>query len=148
MSIMAVVDDDSPRNLALAMRRGAFGSCPHCGKGHLFTRFLKIAERCDACGVEFHHHRADDLPAYLVIFIVGHVVVGGMLSVETNLDWPIWLHVVVWPLLTILLSLVLIQPIKGAIVGLQWALRMHGFGRVPDGDEHPALRPHGGDTGR
>ena len=43
---------------------------------------------------------------------------------------------------TLALSLLLIGPAKGAVVGLQWAQRMHGFGseRI-DGDEHPALRP-------
>ena len=29
--------------------------------------------------------------------------------------------------LTLILSLVLLQPVKGAVVGVQWALRMHGF---------------------
>ena len=29
--------------------------------------------------------------------------------------------------LTALMSLALLQPVKGAVVGLQWALRMHGF---------------------
>lgn len=139
------IDDNTPRNLGLAMRHGAFGRCPHCGEGRLFRGFLKIADSCGACGVEFHHHRADDLPAYIVIFVVGHIVVGGMLSAETNFDWPIWQHVLLWPFLTVVLSLILLQPIKGAIVGLQWALRMHGFGREPDGDDRAVLRPHSGE---
>ena len=46
-----------------AMKRGFRGRCPHCGQGKLFQKFLKTAERCDICGEEFHHHRADDLPA-------------------------------------------------------------------------------------
>jgi uncharacterized protein (DUF983 family) len=29
--------------------------------------------------------------------------------------------------LALVLALVLLQPIKGAVVGLQWANRMHGF---------------------
>jgi uncharacterized protein (DUF983 family) len=129
------------RDTLLAMRRGALGRCPNCGEGRLFSAFLKVAPACTACGTEFHHHRADDLPAYIVIAIVGHVVVGGLLSVETYTEWPIWIHAVLWPSLTIVLTLLLLPPVKGAIVGLQWALRMHGFAEHPDGDELPALRP-------
>jgi uncharacterized protein (DUF983 family) len=134
--------DGATRDTLLAVRRGALGRCPHCGQGRLFSRFLKVVPACACCGAPFHHHRADDLPAYAVIIIVGHIVVGGLVSSETHWEWPIWVHAALWPTLTVVLSLALIQPIKGAIVGLQWALRMHGFSTVADGDDHPALRPH------
>ena len=129
------------RDWFAAMRLGARGRCPHCGQGRLFRSFLKVTERCESCGEDFHHHRADDLPAYVVIFIMGHIVVGGMVSAETYADWPIWYHVTLWPFLTLIGSLLLLQPVKGAIVALQWAHRMHGFGEQPDGDDHRALRP-------
>ena len=135
------VEPGEKRDLWLSMRRGAFGRCPNCGEGRLFRSFLKVAERCEACGTEYHHHRADDLPAYIVIVIVGHVVVGGLLSAESHSDWPIWVHAVLWPVLTVVLTLLLLPPVKGAIVGQQWALRMHGFAAQPDGDENPRLRP-------
>ena len=77
---------------------------------------------------EFHHHRADDLPPYLVIFIVGHLVGYGILTAETRFEVPLWLHLAVWPALTLVLCLALLQPVKGAVVGLQYALGMHGFG--------------------
>jgi uncharacterized protein (DUF983 family) len=32
-----------------------------------------------------------------------------------------------WLPLVVVLSLTLLPAVKGAIVGLQWALRMHGF---------------------
>ena len=75
------------------------------------------------------------MPAYLVILIVGHVVVGAMLAFESFGDQPIWEQMLVWPAVTLLLALLLLQPMKGAIVGLQWALRMHGFG-APHPLEH------------
>jgi uncharacterized protein (DUF983 family) len=71
------------------------------------------------------------LPAYVVLFIVGHIIVGLLMAVESHSNWPIWLHIVLWPMLTVFFSLLLLQPIKGTIVGLQWALRMHGFGQSP-----------------
>lgn len=128
------------RNWWQAIRHGLAGRCPHCGEGRLFGRFLKVEAQCSACGQAFDHHRADDLPPYLVITIVGHIVVTGMLLAETAYEWPAWLHMALWPTLTLVLSLALIQPIKGAVVGHQWALRMHGFG--DDADTEAALRPH------
>ncbi|WP_457092348.1 DUF983 domain-containing protein [Microvirga sp. P5_D2] len=111
-----------------AMKRGFLGRCPACAKGRLFGRFLKVAESCDSCGTELHHHRADDLPPYLVIFIVGHVIGYGILMTETKMEMPLWAHLAIWPLLTVILCLLLLQPVKGAVVGLQYALGMHGFG--------------------
>ena len=111
-----------------AMGRGLLCRCPACGRGRLFGRYLKVVASCEACGREMHHHRADDLPPYLVIFIVGHAIAWGILVAETSYEAPIWFHMAVWPLLTVVLSLALLQPLKGAVVGLQYALRMHGFG--------------------
>jgi uncharacterized protein (DUF983 family) len=76
---------------------------------------------------EFHHHRADDFPAYLVIIVVGHIIVPVILAIETAYTPPYWLHFLIWPPLTVVSSLGLLQPTKGAIVGLQWQAGMHGF---------------------
>ncbi len=79
-----------------------------------------------------HHHRADDAPPYFTIIIVGHIVVGLVLAVEMAYHPPLWLHAALWLPLTVILALVILMPIKGALVGLQWALRMHGFD--PEGE--------------
>ena len=110
-----------------AMKRGFFGRCPHCGQGRLFRAYLKVADQCPVCGEELHHHRADDFPAYIVIVIVGHILVPLVFVVENHLAPPYWLHMMLWPVLTAGLALALLQPVKGAIVGLQWAVGMHGF---------------------
>ena len=107
--------------------RGARGLCPACGKGRLFAKFLKVSDRCEACGEELHHHQADDFPAYLVIVIVGHIVVPLVLAVETHLTPSYWIHLALWLPLTLGLSLALLQPVKGVVVALQWFLGMHGF---------------------
>ncbi len=121
-----------------AMKRGFFGRCPHCGEGKLFRSYLKVEDRCAVCGEELHHHRADDLPAYLVILIVGHIVVGAFMGMEAMTDWPGWVHLSIWVPITLIMSLALIGPIKGSIVGLQWAYYMHGFGDETDSFEtHP-----------
>lgn len=117
----------SKRNLWNAMLRGFRCRCPNCDEGKLFRAYLKTVDRCEVCGLDIHHHRADDLPAYLVIVIVGHIVVPLVLAVEKGFTPPYLLHLALWLPLTLGASLALLQPVKGAIVGLQWAFRMHGF---------------------
>jgi uncharacterized protein (DUF983 family) len=115
------------RSVLTSMLRGAKLACPSCGKGAIYRRYLKVADQCPSCGEELHHHRADDAPSYFTIVIVGHVVVSLLLAVEMAYRPPLWLHAALWLPLTVLLALLLLPSIKGALVGLQWALLMHGF---------------------
>jgi len=107
--------------------RGFRSRCPACGEGRMFRKFLKVADSCSTCGEELHHHRADDFPAYLDIVIVGHVLVPIVLAVETEIAPPMWLSMTVWPLIALIATLGLLQPIKGAVVAMQWFIGMHGF---------------------
>jgi uncharacterized protein (DUF983 family) len=115
------------RDVWTAMKRGFRGRCPRCGEGKLFRAFLKVDNKCPVCGLDFTPHRADDLPAYLVIIIVGHIMVPLALWIEINYSPPVVLQLAIYLPATLLASLLLLQPVKGAVVGLQWALRMHGF---------------------
>ncbi len=122
------------RGIWTALKLGFRGRCPRCGEGKLFRAYLKVANNCSSCGLDFTPHRADDLPAYLVIVMVGHIVVPTALMIETEYSPPVWLKLSIYLPLTLVLSLLLLQPVKGAVVGLQWALRMHGFDdNPPDG---------------
>jgi uncharacterized protein (DUF983 family) len=125
------------RDLWSAMKRGFRRRCPRCGNGKLFRAFLKVDDHCSACGLDFTPHRADDLPAYLVIVIVGHIVVPTALLIESNFAPPVALQLAIYLPLTFVLSLLLLQPVKGAVIGLQWALRMHDFDDNPSSDIPP-----------
>lgn len=113
--------------LGLAMKRGFFGRCPACGEGKLFRAFVKVTDHCEKCGEVFRHHRADDFPAYLVIVLVGHIIVPLTMWVEIAYSPDYWVHALLWAPLVIVMSLGLLQPIKGAVVALQWEMGMHGF---------------------
>jgi uncharacterized protein (DUF983 family) len=115
------------RSWKLAIWRGLRCSCPACGKGHMFRKFLKVADTCDHCGEELHHQRADDAPPYFTMFIVGHIVIPLVLVVEKLWAPPLEVHFVLWTTVTLGLTFALMPAVKGAIVGLQWALKMHGF---------------------
>jgi uncharacterized protein (DUF983 family) len=122
-----------------AVLRGLLGRCPNCGRGRMFKSFLKVADNSPACAEELFHHRADDFPAYLVIVLVGHIVVPLILLVETEYAPALWLEAVIWPALTLVLALAFIQPVKGAVVAMQWYGKMHGFGQVRS---ESAVAPH------
>ncbi|MBL4645041.1 MAG: DUF983 domain-containing protein [Rhizobiales bacterium] len=134
VSVPASDSDHKKRSVFEAMSRGKSNKCPQCGVGKLFAGYTRIVDSCEHCGTELHHHRADDAPPYFTIFIVGHIVVGLMLWLEKSYHPELWIHMALWVPLTIVLALWLLRPIKGAVVGLQWANRMHGFGGDSDSD--------------
>ena len=110
-----------------ALIRGMRGQCPDCGKGDLFSTFLKVVDKCGTCNEEYHYHRADDFPAYLVVVLVGHVIATLVLVTEVNHPLAPWIELAIFLPLTLILCLALLQPMKGAVVALQWHLGMHGF---------------------
>ena len=117
------------RPLGLAVRRGLAGRCPHCGEGRLFRAYLKVNNACPVCGEDFTPQRADDAPAYVTILIVCHFVVAGVVAAEDL--WPnspVLVAALVWAALAAALSLAMLPRVKGALIGYQWAARMHGFG--------------------
>jgi uncharacterized protein (DUF983 family) len=128
-----------------AIARGFRQTCPACGTGRLYDRYLKVVPNCGSCGEALHHQRADDAPPYFTMLIVGHVAIGGVLSTEQTWAPEPWVQMVVWGSFIVLSSLWLLPRIKGALIGYQWALGMHGFdGRPPDDDPaFAALGPHG-----
>lgn len=130
MTHSAVLSVPGARDLKQAVLRGFRSRCPHCGEGRMFRAYLKVADHCPDCGEALHHQRADDAPPYFVMMIVGHVLIAGVAIVEDLWAPPTAVHLAIWLPLTIVLCLTLLQPVKGALVGLQWANRMHGFGEA------------------
>ncbi|PPB80211.1 uncharacterized protein (DUF983 family) [Albidovulum inexpectatum] len=126
MTAISATAEDRP--LGRAMRRGFFGRCPACGRGRLMQGYLRVRDRCPECGAVYSHHRADDGPAYLTILIVGHLMAPLIMwaFVKYRPD-PVTLATV-FAVGCIALSLALLPRLKGMIVGIQWAKRMHGFG--------------------
>lgn len=116
------------RDTKLALKRGARKRCPACGEGKILAGYLRSNDVCPSCGEEFHHHRADDFPQYITIFVVAHVLVAALLLVDDlwpNL--PTAFHYAVWPVLVVVLCLWLLPVFKSMLIAYQWALRMHGF---------------------
>jgi uncharacterized protein (DUF983 family) len=115
------------RDVGRAAWRGLRNRCPNCGEGRLFRSFLKVNDHCPVCNEALYHERAHDAPPYVVITIVGHIVVGGVLFMERHYALATWIQTAIWVPMTIVLCLLFLPPVKGALIGVQWALRMHGF---------------------
>nr|WP_245544333.1 DUF983 domain-containing protein [Oceanicola granulosus] len=113
------------------MWRGFRRRCPNCGEGPMFTGYLKVADRCPVCREELYHHRADDGPAYLTILVVGHIMAPLFHVVFTHFRPEPLVMATLFTVGCVALSLYLLPRLKGFVVGLQWAKRMHGFGGVP-----------------
>lgn len=109
-----------------ALVKGWKRRCPNCGHSHLFTSYLKVAPTCASCDAELGAVRADDFPPYVTMFLVGHIIVPLILAAEQLYQPDIWVHLAIWPVMAIVLTLTLLPRIKGTIVGLMWHLKIRG----------------------
>jgi uncharacterized protein (DUF983 family) len=119
---------EEERPLGLALRRGWRRQCPACGCGAMLKGYLTVRRTCPACGEELFHHRADDGPSWATLMIAGHLMAPLLYIVYATWRPEPWVMAIGFSLLFISLSLYLLPRIKGAIVGFQWARRLHGFG--------------------
>ncbi len=101
------------------IRAGLLCRCPNCGRGKLFAGFLKVVDRCAVCGFDFTRLNTGDGAAVFIMQLAGAPVVFTALYIEIAYRPPIWLHLMIWPALTVVLALSLMRPGKGFMVALQ-----------------------------
>nr|WP_316652924.1 DUF983 domain-containing protein [uncultured Gellertiella sp.] len=99
---------------------GLKGCCPRCGNGKLFNGLLKVAPRCNACGLDYSFVDAGDGPVVFVMLIVGFVVMGLVLWTEFNFHPPVWLHLLLWGPVTLVMVVTVQRLIKGLLIALQY----------------------------
>ena len=109
--------------------RGARNHCPRCDHKPLFARYLKPVERCAGCCQDWTLHQADDFPAYISIFISGHLLAPLLIAVGSRELLPMWMLAVGAIVLALVLTIALLQPAKGVVIALQHWWGMHGFER-------------------
>lgn len=116
-----VVSPSGDRSVWQAVTRGILGRCPACGVGRVLDGYLTATPACSSCGEGYAHLRADDMPPWLTIMVVGHVVVPLLLLVEKLWHPSMMLQMAVWPVATLALMLVLLPRSKGLVLGVLWA---------------------------
>ncbi len=104
--------------------RGIAGRCPACGESPLFASYLRVVVACPSCKAPLGQLRSDDAPAYVTILIVGHIVVGLLVLMETTLVPPLWLEAAILLPLTLVLALALLPLVKGGILAVMLRIGM------------------------
>ncbi len=112
-----------------AARRAIANRCPRCGGAELFAKWLKPAEHCRACSQDWTHARADDIPAYIAILLTGHLLAPLMIFLIADFDLSTTAAMAIMLPLATVMVLGGLQPVKGAVIALQWWLGMMGFRR-------------------
>ncbi len=114
------------KEILSVLTRGFRGRCPKCGTGKLFRAYLKPADNCSHCNEKLGHIRADDIPTYFTVLLVGHVVVPLAVWLEQMYHPSELVHLSLWIPLCLILTFMFLPPIKGALVGLLWRLKPIG----------------------
>jgi len=99
---------------------GIRGRCPRCGQGHLFNGFLKLAPRCEVCGLDYSFADPADGPAFFVICFVcvPSVLLG--IWIEVAFQAPYWVHLVTTLPAMLLTCIPPLRPLKGWLVASQY----------------------------
>ncbi|MFN3513259.1 MAG: DUF983 domain-containing protein [Phenylobacterium sp.] len=107
---------DSPSTLSAGLRC----RCPRCGKGKLFTGFLRIAKRCGECGLDYGFADPADGPAFFVMSGVGIVVTALWAWWAVAMDPPIWAQLLVANVAVVGACLIALRPVKAWLVAEQY----------------------------
>lgn len=99
---------------------GFMVKCPRCGKGSLLHTFLNLRDQCSVCGLNYKFVDTGDGPAIFAIFILGVLVLGGALLVEFRFEPPLWVHAVLWGVVTPILAIGLLRYLKATLIALQF----------------------------
>jgi uncharacterized protein (DUF983 family) len=107
--------------------------CPRCGRGKLFTGLLDVRDHCGHCDLDLSPHDTGDGATVFVILILGAITVGLALWMETAFEPAIWVHLVVWIPVISIMSVVLLRPFKGILIGMHYKNLRHKYRSGDDG---------------
>ena len=120
-------------------RVGLRGRCPRCGRGKLFNGFLKLAPKCNACGLDYSFADPADGPAFFVMMTMAFPATGFGMWIELSYDPPLWVHFVTTLPFLLLSCIPILRPIKGVLVASQYINKAEE-GRLVQPDETPPAR--------
>jgi uncharacterized protein (DUF983 family) len=112
--------DAAPTPEPTIVAAGLRGLCPRCGAKTLFDGMIKFAPRCRACGLDFDRFNVGDGPAAFLTLIVGALVCIAAIAFELSASPPWWLHVIIWPPVTIGLVIASLRVTKGMLIASEY----------------------------
>lgn len=96
------------------------GLCPRCGTHSLYQGIIRFAPSCRICGLDFTAFNVGDGPAAFLILIIGALVTGLAITLELTVGPPWWLHILLWPPVTLALLLACLRVAKAALLALEY----------------------------
>ncbi len=96
------------------------GACPQCGAPSLFAGWIRFADRCPACGLDYSAFNVGDGPAAFLTLIVGTIVTVLSIWLELSFSPPVWLHLILWIPLTVVLVVIPLRWAKGVLLALEY----------------------------
>ncbi len=141
-----LVSDTNPSWPTLSpLSTGLRGRCPRCGQGHLFQGFLKLAPRCEVCGLDYSFADPADGPAFFVICFACVPAVVLASWIEIHFEAPYWVHLFTSLPFLLLTCIPPLRPLKGWLVASQYVYKAEE-GRL-DTRERPGSSAQGHDGG-
>ena len=96
-----------PRHMIVAALKG---QCPQCGAATLFDGVVAFAGKCRSCGLDLTQCNVGDGPAAFLTLIVGAI------TLQLGVAPPFWVHLVIWPAVTLGLVLGGLRVGKAALL--------------------------------
>ena len=110
------------------LRAALLCRCPRCGEGKVFKGLLTLRPACPVCGLDFSQADTGDAGAVGVIMLLGVIVVVLAFWVEFRFEPPLWVHAILWPAVTVPLAILIMRPVKAALLAAQFRTRASEMG--------------------
>ena len=126
-----------PDSALAALVRGLRGACPRCDGALLFRAWLKPVDACPNCQHDWSVQQADDFPAYIGIFVVGHLLAPVVIAMIGTFGMSAWATLAIILPLAVVMLLAMLQPTKGAVIAFLWWMGIGAFVKERRADPAP-----------
>lgn len=96
------------------------GLCPRCGGPTLFAGWVRFADRCGRCGLDFTRFNVGDGPAAFLTLILGTIVVGLAVWLQVAVSPPFWVHLLIWLPVTLAGVIGSLRIAKAALMSVEY----------------------------
>ena len=103
------------------IKAGLTGHCPRCDARTLFAGWVRFADRCSNCGLDFRGFNVGDGAAAFLILVLGAITAAAAIIVELKFSPPFWLHIILWPPIVLVLTIFSLRASKGVLLALEFS---------------------------
>jgi len=109
-----------PTEAPTPLSSGLRGLCPRCGAKTLFASGVRFADRCTPCGLDIAAFNVGDGPAAFLTLIIGAIIAASAITLDLSVSPPWWVHVLIWPPVTLGLIVGSLRVAKGWLLALEY----------------------------